>query len=492
MSFDLAGIAGEEVLLRFRLVAPGATKQERFELSISADQGASISRTVLADSEERLICMTVALPVGKHAEISVVSAKEILATVRDIEIMHEQRVLKLGHAWADIDFKPRWLQRDRRIEVTWLGSTFWAEMPEGFKLESLSASKMDVVNDLLFGNIGVQIFGRSRMLMAEDNRGDFGRLQEAPESRVLLAYSAGEDLTAALRILPPDRTIPYHSKRPMKSYFRASDGANIKLPSASYEQRAIAKTGNVVEIPTTFEAIGLTVGKPFGYRDNFGYAALGVLLSDFYGCNTVAFGSVMEQVFMKSGNNFLDLKKNLHARTPRYRDLLASVGLYFALPTGALSEVITNRICALSADRLISVPCPLTDDDGTPCGKCFKCFRKMRLDEKPVEPPTQAISDILRKRPLKSATSVVYAAQKVNYSGDELSEFMEEDLNFLNRYFEDGLTYLNPADIAAHIILELRQMGFAPMNNEDEERLRKIALVFDPENYSPKRSGITQ
>lgn len=395
-----------------------------------------------------------------------------------------------GLSSKPVNFDKTWRQEKNRITVTWLGRDFFADMPPGFKLAAVSDRRMEVVNDMLFGNIETSLFGRTRLLLSKNlpPAGDFGRNDEFRTKRIILCFSAGEDSTAALRILPPEITQPYFSERPYAEYFRF-DGRRVQLNPTVNEERALERVASVIRVPTNFETIGISVGLRHGYQDNFGYAALAVLLAEYLDANVVAFGSVLEQVFMKSGYDFTDIVHYRGARYNRYRDMFASAGLVYALPTGVMSEVITNRICTLSRDRYLAVPCPNTDVSGNACGRCFKCFRKQRLEgKKELADPLPAVGTVLSKRPLKSATSLVYSVQKSGYAGHEIDEYLTVDLSMLERYFGKYLSKLVPPDVASRIEEEMRQLGFSSMNEDDEYRIRTIAKIFSPEDFNPRRA----
>ncbi|MEE3703897.1 DUF6395 domain-containing protein, partial [Pasteurella multocida] len=244
--------------------------------------------------------------------------------------------------------------------------------------------RVELAAELLFGEIERVIFGRSRKLL-EVRRADTPDEFELNEpSRVLLCYSAGEDSTAALELLPSDRTVAFYSERPYDSYKTAA-GATIGLRTA-YERTTVSQVSGLVRAPNEFELIGLSVGMGHGYRDSFGYAAIAVLIAQHLKCNTIAFGSVMEQIFLRSGYNYSDVVNYKSARLVAYRSLFRDVGLYFSVPTGGLSEILTHRITKESRHKYVAVPCPSTSPDGAPCGTCFKCFRKLRLDHGAAAP----------------------------------------------------------------------------------------------------------
>lgn len=505
--FDASEFSGKSVRLRFNICSTDAIKTVNdnkisllffsdTDLNRPAPADSFLRRNIFYNSDRRNICLEINIPISAK-RVTVFSYTDrsvpIGWDINSASIICEDAKFDIctrGIYRQELDFSKTWSQEGNRIAVEWLGNKFFAEMPQGFDILSISQDAIDVVNDLLFGKIESNLFGRGRLLLSTsvESAGDFGRNAEFVTNGIMLCFSGGEDSTAALRLLPREITRKYHSKRAYSDYYK-SDGSRIILNNTINEEMAIERVGDCVTVPNDFEKIGISVGMPHGYRDSFGYAALGILLSCHYGCNVIAFGSVMEQVFMKSGYDFTDVVNYRGSSYNRYRNLMASIGLYFSLPTGFLSEVVTNKICSLSKDRYTSVPCPNTNESGQSCGICFKCFRKTRLDGTgDILPPSPGVVYILGKRPLKSATSLMYAVQKTGYDGAELDEYMDVDLDFLTRYFGSYFPLLTPADVSPQIAQELEALGIEPMSEADEKQVKEIAKVFYPSAYSEHRA----
>jgi hypothetical protein len=414
---------------------------------------------------------------------------ELLGQHHHIRISRNQADGLIRSSVHSLDLQPTWSQTGRRLEVSWLDNTFFAEMPEGFKLEKVSPERLEAADILLFDAIGQNVFNTPRKLVSKDLR-MASRIDGAEpdgSGKIMLSFSTGEDSTAALALLPSKRTIPFYSKRTYSEYRRA-DGIVIHLGDREAEQRSLKMLSSVVEVPTSFEKIGISVGLRHGYVEGFGYGAIGLLLCDHFGAEMVAFGSVMEQVYLKSGNNFTDIRGYESSRYNRYRDLFAWAKTGFVLPTGFLSEILTNKICQLSIDQYKAVPCPDTDPDGNPCGTCFKCFRKLRLEGKIAPVPAPNVVTLLEKRPLKSATSVVLAAQISGCQDYSLDEYTDLDLKKFNRYFATGLHDLVPPILAKELAERLSEFDIEPMTNEEEEWVRDIAQIFDPDNYDVRKA----
>jgi hypothetical protein len=198
----------------------------------------------------------------------------------------------------------------------------------------------------------------------------------------------------------------------------------------------------------------------------------------------------MEQVFMGSGNNYLDVARIPTSRTNMMKRVLSLVGIDICFPTGGASEVVTNKVARASPLGKYVVSCPSADASGKPCGVCFKCFRKLRLEGVYSHQPSEAVSKIFSKHPLKSATSLMYAIQKSGYRHPDTDKFLNVDLDFLGRYHGYAIETLVPAYLRDHIRQQFSRYGVQPMSVDDESKLRSIGKVFWPEKFNAIRAGL--
>jgi len=379
-----------------------------------------------------------------------------------------------------------WAQRDNRVELKTRLGTFWAEMPDGWRLDDCHPAALAVAEWLLFHNIPAL---QEECISLEALK-QLPYRARPPHSKTILCYSAGADSTAALMLLPRETTIPVYCRRPYDSY-RRSDGIPIKLATFAPIQRCLDKVGGVVQVPSVLETMGPAAGLRHGFHDGYGYAVMACLLADHYGAGTVAFGSVMEQVFMGAGNNYTDIIKMASSRWQMCRQLFRVAGLDFALPTGGCSEVLTERTARSGPYGEVIVSCPTADASNRPCGTCFKCFRKLRIAGTSAPEPDKNVVAVLKKRPLKSATSVVYACQKAGWwKVASLAEYRDVDLGFLERYHGYAVDYLLSVELASHVHNRMAELGVQSMNPEEEAKLRRIGQTFWPEAFSRTRAGL--
>lgn len=406
-------------------------------------------------------------------------------TVEDLRFVHDAKVGRLvgrNIAWEDFDFSRRWSQKGNRLFLNCYYGEFWADMPVGWRMEAVHPAAWTIVEELLFGKMEFELFGRPRL-----NANKLEGATRPQGKRPLLSFSAGTDSTAALALMPW-HTAKFHTRRAYEYYF-APIGKLIPCPNFEAVDRSIATMKNVCVVNYTFEQIPLGIGMRHGGRDQLGYAATGILLADHFDAGALAFGSVLEQVFLQSGHHYSDIVAYGSSSQNRYRKMLRHAGLDFMLPVGGCSEVVTSAIVDRSEFKSLAVSCPRVDAAGTECGVCFKCFRKQRFSGTNGPDPLPEVYDVLKKYPLKSATSLIYACQKSGWVCDEIERYMDIDLDYLNRYHGYAINHLVPAGWQEGIRRKLKSYGIEPMTAEDELKLRSVGLVFWPEQHRSKMAG---
>lgn len=393
-----------------------------------------------------------------------------------------------------------WLTRACRIERSWsqrgnlcvLSTTlgdFSAEMPEGWQLSLLSENHLKAAEHFLLSPIEHGLFGVPLYdgVSGFENKAN-GEVKEVKGTVDLLAFSAGEDSTAAAALLP-DTTKKYFCRRQYQHY-RTSSGYYVDLQDFSPLESALNNTVNALVIKNDFEKIGLAYGYRHGYCHNFGYAAIGILISRHLNARSISFGSVMEQVFMGSGNNYIDIAKIKTSRANMMKRLLSAIGLDLCFPTGGASEVVTNLIARKSPLGKFVISCASADSEGNPCGTCFKCFRKLRLEGECGYAPSESVIKALSKYPLKSATSLMYAVQKSGYRNPYTDKYLDIDLDFLGRYHGYAIDCFVPEYLRAYIRSSFAYYRVPEMSEGDEKKLRSIGQVFWPEKFDAKRAGL--
>jgi hypothetical protein len=409
-----------------------------------------------------------------------------LTNVRLVSGTTEFRIGNGTHVTREISLERQWRQEGHRLICSSAYGEHWAEMPSGWRLDEVHPASLAAADWILYSGVNQIAFGVSEP--APDPPEGQRRYRGAT---TMLSYSLGTDSTAAMNLLPDD-TIRYYCRRPYRQYFTRA-GAAVVLPDPTPWERRLDRVPNLTIVANTFEQLQLAAGGRHGFSHNFGYAAIGLLLADHTDAGVLAFGSVMEQVFLRSGHLFADVVALPRSSYNSLRRLLDAAGLFLALPTAGCSEVLTSRISETGRHAGLAISCPRAGPDGAPCGTCFKCFRKLRIEgHRNLPEPDASVLLTLEKYPLKSATSVVYGAQRSGYVHRALERYRDLDLTFLERYFDYAVEHMVPPDLVGHVRQQLALLGLEPMTGEDDRRVRTLGQVFWPESFSWARAGLPE
>lgn len=438
--------------------------------------------------------VTVHLPVPAgcaEARVSVLPTRPFagdinLTNVRLINRARETAVIGGVTNWKDMDLSRHWYQTGSRLHVRSVYGDHWIEMPDGWSMEGMHPATWRIVEEYIFGRMENMLFGIERLDVQELNPSE----ARPRGASLLLAFSGGAGCTAAMEVLPPE-TIKYHSWRD-DSPFHLANGKSYAHPSRKFLRRNLEAYGDVLFVPQTLDLVPIGMGLTIGLKDPIGYVVYAVLLSHHLDVGTVALGSVMEQCFLMSGIRYSDVAAIPHSTMNRAKHLLAHAGLAYTQPVSGCSEVITSKIVHRSKHRDLVLSCGLIDQDGHECGVCFKCFRKERLFRSDVPEPSDQVKYILHKRPLKSATSVMYACKSAGWSNPDVEEYLDVRLDYLDRYYGYAVDTLVPQEFQEHVHRRFKELGFESMNREDELRLKQVAQVFWPEAWEVERTGLRE
>ena len=494
-----ANLRGRKLLVRGTFATlgdrPGGSKEQTaislFFTSAPDTIEAPLHRAVLyLNSEPCFMSVPVELEPGGDVFVQVYIHKSVSfsveATGLHLIVCGEdpQRTTWLADGSLDnltpLDTSKRWTQNGKVVAVTWLGQTFRSTMPQGWKLSSLDEQHVNVINDFLFGPLELALFEKKRFrlqpLHAMDTAGRTYRYDS------LLSFSAGEDSTAALVLLPEKRTAAFHLRRSFTQY-RMANGALVDLGEKRAEWDAVKRVPGCIVIPSDFEMVAVSVGTKKGLADSFGYVLFGVMLADFLGARSVSTGSQLDTMMMENGRAFVDVFERKGSQMHYLRQALAHVGLDLVCPAAATSEVLTNKLCRMNADRFLAFSCPNTDENHQPCGVCYKCFRKSRFaDAGDLKEPSAATLEFFDKVPLKMAAPTMYAVQKSGYKHPTLDKY-KGDLSFLERYYPYALENFVPDYLREDVRAALERHGIEPMTAEDELSLRSVGQVFMPAEH---------
>lgn len=292
------------------------------------------------------------------------------------------------------------------------------------------------------------------------------------KSKPLISFSFGVDSTAAAALLS-ETAIKFYLDRTYNKY-TASNGKVVNKNNFIYFEKIYHKVPNLFIVKTNFEIIAPAAGMPHGFRHNWGYSSIGVILAHVLGCDTLCFGSVLQEMFLGSKSNYIDVIERKTSGYNTNKEMINLAGLKFALPTGGISEILTTKIANEGKLQGVASFCPNIDDNGTPCYKCWKCFRKIRLSGYAGIKPNETVYDVLSKRPIKQAPTVIYAVKKSNELEYLPSTYHDIDVDFLESYYDYALENMMPNDLYVEVVSELERLNVKPMIEKDILRMQDI------------------
>lgn len=342
-----------------------------------------------------------------------------------------------------------------RLETS-VGSVY-AKMPRGWKLERVHPAVLTMAAWMLAHRILPREAPTLRQVLATPPR--------SPGRAHLLSFSGGVDSLATFRIT--DAT-PVYLRRPYDSYVIHEQ--MVRLGSTRAVDELVERVGAIV-VDNTFEQLGLMAGRRHGFQYGYGYGALIALLADHLDAGAISFGTILEVVWFgtgdgaAAGSQFVDVVGTPNSKWATARAVFRVAGLELNLPVGGCSEVITTKV------GRGGVSCPTPADDGTPCGECFKCFRKEQILGRLV-PVTPIVRRKLTHRPLKVAPSVLHACRSAEHYPPELAEFAGVRTDWTERHFDASLDLVCSPRIAAKARRRLAAYGIEAMSDDDVQAMK--------------------
>lgn len=215
-------------------------------------------------------------------------------------------------------------------------------------------------------------------------------------NKVGLAFSGGIDSTAAMLLLPDDAVLAYH-RRSYKSL--------LKHHGVTRLFRHLNKSGRKVHIiPSNHEILRQYHGLSNGFSTDVASAVHLILTADHFDLGGIAFGMPIDNTYLWHGHRWRDFSASGWWRL--WAPLMSSVGLDIVLPIGGISQASTVRLVQEAGLGDVVSSCLRAPFPG--CGKCWKCFHKHTLLGREVDYEAQEIQTFLAKRPIKTATHVLW------------------------------------------------------------------------------------
>lgn len=204
-----------------------------------------------------------------------------------------------------------------------------------------------------------------------------------PGPQLALSYSSGVDSIAAAELL--DASIPYLHHQRIKHPRMPNRATHIKADQIAKLVRAAGeRERQVIVAESDHEYLCL----PWPQFPSWpSVMVAGVFLADELGLGGLAFGTVLESVYLAGGRRYSG------GRPGEWSAALAAVGLPLCRPVAGLTEVGTFRLALESELSDLAQSCML-GYAGRPCLGCVKCVRKELLaaavSNKPAHPKIRA------------------------------------------------------------------------------------------------------
>ena len=230
-------------------------------------------------------------------------------------------------------------------------------------------------------------------------------------SRPGLAYSGGADSTAALSVMPGN-TVPVFMNRPMRKGSVYDSDAPIKncelLGQIGYDVK-------VIDCDLEY------LRNPVGFPSDLAHAIPLILLAESLRIGSIAFGTILESAYGIGHEHYIDYPNGSHMRF--YGTLLSAAGLEISLPVGGVSEVGTAIIVESSPLGELAQSC-IRGKKGSPCMRCWKCFRKEllslalfpdgQIDPKSMMRNSSEVQIRLSAYPISHENVITYSIQRVD------------------------------------------------------------------------------
>jgi len=245
-------------------------------------------------------------------------------------------------------------------------------------------------------------------------------------NKAVVSYSGGADSTALLSLYGG---IPLHITR---SY-------NQEYESRQMRACDFVESHNIV---TDFEKISVLYGRKGGFSVGIGYACLYFPLMELLDCDTIYFGVVFDDIAFTYAEPFEFKETITTSNFHKINNVINKYNIKIKFPIAGYSEVLTTKIADNCNIQNFS-SCH-TYGESDKCGKCFKCFRKQGIRGKKIDltkkEDNNRIMSVLKKQPLKMASSTVWAIQNVKYKGKFYEKYYDVDVSWcerVNKYYND-------------------------------------------------------
>lgn len=285
---------------------------------------------------------------------------------------------------------------------------------------------------------------------------------------LLVSYSGGVDSTVMYLLSPVKTHCAYIYRDYAEMY-----GLN--------QQEAIDKIG-AHRIHTDFERIRelYVPGQP-GFNVGSGYVAMMLPFVDSLKVKYIGLGGIYDDLaFGGNPYRYACVVNPPYSRLDHLMKVLSDSGIEMVEPVSGLSKVLLTQVMAGSEFRDIVSSCNQDPAimKGNYCRKCYKCFKKLPIlgDRIDLDEPRvmAGIMQIMNRRPLRTAGSVIYAIQKAGYGIERFQRYLDIDVSFLDRYSEALMRRYNPPEMCEMMYPVFEKAGISRQTEEDARRIERF------------------
>ena len=333
--------------------------------------------------------------------------------------------------WDSVDLSGNFIQEG---EVLWLKTpNSWVHwiMPEGFVLGNTHPSLLQLAAELLLRPWNNEV---KSPLCSGRKKGE----------NYALSFSAGTDSSAAMQLMPDNTILGYHER---------NFNSMVNHEKAHRLIDHLRQSREVLIVKSNHEHLRTLRGKPNGFSTDYAAGVHLILLADLLNLKGIAFGTPIDNTWLKKGVSFRDFSKSNHLAYWQKR--FAEAGLELIFPINMISEAGAIKICKKSKFVNFMNSC-IRGDGMKGCGKCWKCFHKNGPLGRDFDVNSREIATFLQKRPIRSGLHAIWAVKKMrlDYLLPDLQHLLHQDLAWWEQYYPPGLEIV-PADLKEHIMERL-------------------------------------